>query len=96
MVFATILSEGYINEPNVPEAKCMFNQTESACNYGVGVGILAFLACVVFIVLDALFHQISNARERKYIVLGDLVFSGTKYYRFFYDLCFKCHIFASI
>ncbi|KAK9978261.1 hypothetical protein ABG768_020020 [Culter alburnus] len=86
VVFATILSEGYINEPNVPEAKCMFNQTESACNYGVGVGILAFLACVVFIVLDALFHQISNARERKYIVLGDLVFSGV--WTFLWFVCF--------
>lgn len=54
----------------------MFNGTDSACSYGVGIGVLAFLACVIFLVLDAYFPQISNAKERKLIVIADLVFSG--------------------
>lgn len=61
----------------------MFNGNDSACSYGIGVGVLAFLACVAFIVLDAYFPQISNANDRKYIVLGDLCFSGKNYYRVF-------------
>ncbi|XP_016325422.1 synaptogyrin-2-like [Sinocyclocheilus anshuiensis] len=86
VVFATIVSEGYMNEQHEDITKCMFNQNESACSYGIGVGILAFLACVVFIVLDAYFPQISNANERKYIVLGDLCFSGV--WTFLWFVCF--------
>jgi len=86
VVFATILSEGYINETTHEETKCMFDGNDSACSYGIAIGILAFLACVVFIILDALFHQISNAKERKYIVLVDLVFSGKKVVQGFFFL----------
>lgn len=76
VVFATITAEGYINLKTKNDAKCMFNENDSACSYGVGIGVLAFLACVVFLILDAYFPQISNAKERKCIVIGDLVFSG--------------------
>lgn len=86
VVFATIVSEGYINEQTKEETKCMFNGNDSACSYGIGVGILAFLACVVFIVLDAYFPQISNANDRKYIVLGDLCISGV--WTFLWFVCF--------
>lgn len=88
MVFATIISEGYINAQGEETTKCMFNENDSACSYGIGIGILAFLACVAFIVLDAYFPQISNANDRKYIVLADLTFSGKNYYRVFIYLFF--------
>ena len=77
VVFATITAEGYVNKSTAQEAFCMFNQNASACSYGVAIGVLAFLACVVFFALDAYQPQISNATERKYIVAGDLAFSGT-------------------
>ncbi|XP_051570470.1 synaptogyrin-2a [Myxocyprinus asiaticus] len=86
VVFATIVSEGYINESTGQDTKCIFNQSDSACSYGVSIGVLAFLACVIFIILDAYFPQISNANERKYIVLGDLVFSGA--WTFLWFVCF--------
>ena len=54
----------------------MFNQNENACNFGLGIGVLAFLACVIFLVLDAYLPQISNAKERNHIVTADLAFSG--------------------
>lgn len=76
VVFATITAEGYINPHSSGETKCMFNQNDSACNYGVGIGVLAFMACVVMLIIDANFPQMSNAKQRKIIVLGDLVFSG--------------------
>lgn len=76
VVFATITAEGYINPKSHKDASCIFNEDDSACSYGVGIGILAFMACIVFILLDAYFPRISNAKERKFIVLGDLVFSG--------------------
>lgn len=76
VVFATITAEGYINPHTSDETKCMFNENDSACGYGVGIGIIAFLACVVMLVVDANFPQISNANQRKIIVVGDFVFSG--------------------
>lgn len=56
----------------------MYNNNDSACNYGTAIGVLAFLACVIFLALDAYLPQVSNAKERKYIVTGDLAFSGEK------------------
>ncbi|TRY87431.1 hypothetical protein DNTS_017190 [Danionella cerebrum] len=86
VVFATIINEGYSNTHEGSDTKCIFNSNDSACNYAVGIGILAFLASVAFIVLDAYFQQISNAKDRKYIVLADLVFSGV--WTFLWFVCF--------
>lgn len=76
VVFATITAEGYINLHTSQETKCMFNENDSACNYGVGIGIIAFMACVIMLIIDVNFPQISNAKQRKIIVMGDFVFSG--------------------
>ncbi|XP_057673805.1 synaptogyrin-2a [Corythoichthys intestinalis] len=86
VVFATITAEGYINFTTGPELTCIFNGRDSACGYGMWVGVLAFLACVVLVVLDAYFPRISNAKERKYIIIGDLAFSAT--WTFLWFICF--------
>ncbi|XP_034396038.1 synaptogyrin-2a [Cyclopterus lumpus] len=86
VVFATITAEGYTNPTTTQEINCMFNNNSSACSYGVGIGVLAFLACVVFLILDGYFPQISNAKERKCIVIGDLIFSGA--WTFLWFVCF--------
>lgn len=88
VVFATITAEGYMNLKAQQDLECMFNANDGACNFGVGIGILAFLACVIFLILDAYFPQISNAKERKAIVLGDLVFSGAWTFLWFVCFCF--------
>uniref|UniRef100_A0AAR2J9R3 MARVEL domain-containing protein n=1 Tax=Pygocentrus nattereri TaxID=42514 RepID=A0AAR2J9R3_PYGNA len=88
VVFATITAEGFINPHSQSETKCIFNQNDSACSYGSAVGILAFLACVAFTILDAYLPQISNAKERKYIVISDLVFSGAWTFLWFVCFCF--------
>ncbi|XP_063326730.1 synaptogyrin-2a [Pelmatolapia mariae] len=86
VVFATITAEGYTNTQTKAENQCMFNNNDSACSYGVGVGVLAFLACVLFLMLDAYFPNISNAKERKYIVISDLAFSAA--WTFLWFICF--------
>ncbi|KAM9843736.1 synaptogyrin-2a [Aulostomus maculatus] len=88
VVFATITGEGYVNSATKPDAMCMFNDNDHACSFGVGIGVLAFLACVAFLILDAYFPQISNAKERKYIVIGDLVFSASWTFLWFVCFCF--------
>lgn len=78
MVFASITTEGYVNSVHSAEAKCIFNKNDSACHYAIGIGVIAFLACVAFLVLDAYLPFMSNAQERKYAVMADLGFSGER------------------
>ncbi|KAL7404534.1 hypothetical protein ABVT39_016057 [Epinephelus coioides] len=86
VVFACITTEGYINSAHSAEANCIFNQNDSACHYAVGIGVIAFLACVAFLVLDAYVPFMSNAQERKYAVMADLGFSGV--WSFLWFVCF--------
>ncbi|CAL8303885.1 unnamed protein product [Merluccius merluccius] len=94
VVFATITGEGYINPARTEVTTCMFNNNDNACSYGVAIGVLAFLACVVFLALDAYLPQISNAKERKYIVTGDLAFSGLWTFLWFVCFCLLAHQWA--
>uniref|UniRef100_A0A4W6CH06 Synaptogyrin 2b n=1 Tax=Lates calcarifer TaxID=8187 RepID=A0A4W6CH06_LATCA len=86
VVFACITTEGYINAAHSADAKCIFNQNDSACQYAVGIGVIAFLACVGFLVLDVYLPFMSNAQERKYAVMADLGFSGA--WTFLWFVCF--------
>ena len=54
----------------------MYNQDANACNYGIGIGVIAFMACIAFLVVDAIFDNMSSVEHRKYAVIGDLGFSG--------------------
>lgn len=76
IVFSCIFGEGYINLHSSDQLHCVFNRNEDACRYGSAIGVLAFLASAFFLVVDAFFSQISNATDRKYLVIGDLLFSG--------------------
>ncbi|XP_059527362.1 synaptogyrin-2 isoform X2 [Myotis daubentonii] len=76
IVFSCIFGEGYSNTHESHQRYCVFNRNEDACRYGSAIGVLAFLACAFFFVVDVYFPQISNAVDRKYLVIGDLLFSG--------------------
>lgn len=86
VVFGTITNEGYVNPPTSSEAKCIFNQNDSACHFTVAIGVLAFLACGAFTLLDIYLPFISSAAERKYMVLSELAFSGL--WTFLWFVCF--------
>ncbi|XP_010870902.2 synaptogyrin-2b [Esox lucius] len=86
VVFACITAEGFINRPNSSEVHCVFNQNDSVCHYAVGIGVIAFLACCGFFLLDAYLPLMSNAQERKYAVMADLGFSGV--WTFLWFVCF--------
>ncbi|XP_045691905.1 synaptogyrin-2 isoform X2 [Phyllostomus hastatus] len=76
IVFSCIFGEGYSNTHESEQKYCVFNRNEDACRYGSAIGVLAFLACAFFFVVDVYFPQISNVTDRKYLVVGDLLFSG--------------------
>uniref|UniRef100_A0A673K7W3 Synaptogyrin 2b n=1 Tax=Sinocyclocheilus rhinocerous TaxID=307959 RepID=A0A673K7W3_9TELE len=86
VVFASITAEGYVNSSTENQVKCVFNRNEGACHYGVGIGVIAFLACIAFLLADAFLPSMSNAQERKYVVMADLGFSGA--WTFLWFVCF--------
>lgn len=77
-MFACLVGDGYTNLSEKSDLYCIFNRNADACRYGIGIGILAFLACIFFFMVDVYFPQISNTTDRKYLVLADLGFSGTR------------------
>ncbi|XP_072339698.1 synaptogyrin-2-like [Scyliorhinus torazame] len=88
IVFGCITSEGYMNSLHTSELRCIFNQNVDACHYGVGIGVIAFLICIVFFALDVYFPQISNVNQRKHIVMADLGISGFWTFLWFVGFCF--------
>jgi hypothetical protein len=55
---------------------CNFNKDGGACSYGEAIGIMAFIILLVFIGVDALFDNMSNAQHRKLAVMADMAISG--------------------
>ncbi|KAJ8362632.1 hypothetical protein SKAU_G00114630 [Synaphobranchus kaupii] len=88
VVFGSITGEGFVNQIHSSVPVCVFNRNDAACHYAMGVGVLGFMACVAFLVLDAYFPHISNATERKRIVIADFAFSGVWAGLWFVCFCF--------
>ncbi|XP_074135661.1 synaptogyrin-3 [Sminthopsis crassicaudata] len=88
VVFGSIVNEGYVNSESSPELRCIYNKNEGACNYGIAVGIIAFFACIFFLVLDLNFQEISSVKDRRRAVLLDLAFSGLWSFLWFVCFCF--------
>ncbi|XP_015282054.1 PREDICTED: synaptogyrin-2 [Gekko japonicus] len=95
IVFSCIIGEGYTNNTSSPQLYCVFNHSEDACRYGIGIGVLAFLACVFFFMVDAYFPQISSATDRKYLVMADLGFSALWTFLWFIGFCVLTNQWAS-
>ena len=55
---------------------CPYNYSDSACNFGIAVGVISFIGLMIFLVTDALFDNMSNIQHRKYVVYADAAFSG--------------------
>ncbi|XP_053157326.1 synaptogyrin-2 [Hemicordylus capensis] len=95
IVFSCIIGEGYTNRHESDKLYCIFNRSEDACRYGIAIGVLAFLACVFFFMVDVYFPQISNATDRKYLVMADLGFSALWTFLWFIGFCVLTNQWAS-
>jgi len=76
IVFGCISSQGYRHDSKEDREVCLYNNDNNACNYGVGIGVIAFLASIGFLAGEYMFEQMSSVKTRKHYVLGDLGFSG--------------------
>ncbi|XP_019400498.1 PREDICTED: synaptogyrin-1 isoform X2 [Crocodylus porosus] len=88
VVFGCIVNEGYTNRQDEKEEHCIFNHNHNACNYGITVGVLAFLSCLLYLALDVYFPQISSVKDRKKAVLSDIGISGLWAFLWFVGFCF--------
>ncbi|KAH0629390.1 hypothetical protein JD844_011441, partial [Phrynosoma platyrhinos] len=95
IVFSCIIGEGYTNIHSGDNLYCIFNHNEDACRYGIGIGVVAFLACVFFFMVDIYFPQISNVTDRKYLVIADLGFSALWTFLWFIGFCVLTNQWAS-
>ena len=83
VVFGCI-SAGSYNEYGT----CLFNREAGACHFGVGIGVLAFLGCIVFIAIESQLDTITNPDARKYIVMADIAFSALWTFLWFVCFCY--------
>lgn len=81
IVFGCISSQGRIPDKDGKDY-CLYNGNPNACNYGVGIGVIAFLASMGFLAGEYLFEQMSSVKTRKHFVLGDLGFSSKEKQKF--------------
>ncbi|BFZ03827.1 hypothetical protein BsWGS_06866 [Bradybaena similaris] len=87
IVFGCISSDEVSREPT-NEDSCIMNDDGNACGYGIGIGVLAFLICLGFLVVDAFFENLSSVQHRKYAVLADLGFSALWTFLWFVGFCY--------
>ncbi|XP_052604336.1 synaptogyrin-1 isoform X1 [Peromyscus eremicus] len=88
VVFGSIVNEGYLNNSEEEEEFCIYNRNPNACRYGVTVGVLAFLTCLLYLALDVYFPQISSVKDRKKAVLSDIGVSAFWAFFWFVGFCF--------
>ncbi|XP_046989457.1 synaptogyrin isoform X2 [Schistocerca americana] len=88
IVFGCISSQGYRFDRETKKDVCLYNEDTNACNYGVGIGVIAFLASIGFLVGEFMFEQMSSVKTRKHYVLADLGFSGLWTFLYFVGFCY--------
>ncbi|KAG7163381.1 Synaptogyrin-like [Homarus americanus] len=64
IIFGCISAEGWSKDAKGVE-HCHYNNDSNACNYGVGISVIAFLASIGFIVGEYFFEQMSSVKTRK-------------------------------
>ncbi|XP_046660744.1 synaptogyrin [Homalodisca vitripennis] len=88
IVFGCISSQGWMYDEKEKREVCLYNRDASACHYGTGVAVLAFLASIGFLVGEFLFEQMSSVKTRKHYVLLDLGYSSAWTVLYFIGFCY--------
>ncbi|XP_004710468.1 synaptogyrin-4 [Echinops telfairi] len=73
VVFSSLLTDGFQNKTNSSQLHCIFNHNPVACNFAVGAGLLAFLSCLGFLLLDAHEDRIASSRFKTAFQLLDFI-----------------------
>lgn len=84
VVFGCISSGGWVDE------RCQYNSDSNACNFGVAVGVLAFLGACGFLAIEAMFESFSSIKIRRRAVVADMAFSGLWAFMWVVCFCYLC------
>jgi len=79
-VFGCINAKGWYKLEK--QEKCLFNNDNNACRLGSGLGLIGFLASIAFLIVEALFQNLSSIKIRRRVVAFDLGFSGNILFNF--------------
>ncbi|KAM6224921.1 synaptogyrin-4 [Rhynchocyon petersi] len=73
VIFSSLLTDGYQNKTDSPKLYCVLNSNAMACNSAVGAGLLSFLCCLAFLLLDARESRIASSRFKTAFQLLDFI-----------------------
>ncbi|XP_053462697.1 synaptogyrin-4 [Nycticebus coucang] len=88
IIFSSLLTDGYQNKTESPQLHCILNSNNVACSFAVGAGFLAFLSCLVFLVLDAHESRIASSRFKTAFQLLDFILAVLWAVIWFIGFCF--------
>lgn len=69
---------------------CFYDEDNGACNYGVAIGVIAFLLCLLFLAADYFMDSINSVEVKKYIMVADLLLSAMWSFLWFVCFCYLC------
>ncbi|CAF0796319.1 unnamed protein product [Brachionus calyciflorus] len=91
LLFSLIVSLCISTEDSYEKGTCPFNNDPTACGYGILVGVIAFIACIIFLILDARFENFSSIKIRRRVVVADMVFSAAWAFVWFIIFCYMAN-----
>ncbi|XP_075047201.1 synaptogyrin-4 [Mixophyes fleayi] len=91
IVCGSIISGGFQNLPSSSKLNCVLNENPAACGYGIGIGIVAGLLCLLFLLLDISEPYILNHYMQKIILVSDTLCSVICAALWFIGFCFLAH-----
>ncbi|XP_061444498.1 synaptogyrin-4 isoform X2 [Rhineura floridana] len=88
IIFASLVTEGYQNLTTTSQLHCILNDNGAACCYGITVGVLAFLQCLLFLGFDVFDTSITAHKFKYAILVLDVTFSIIWTCLWFVGFCF--------
>jgi hypothetical protein len=67
---------------------CLYGNDSNACGYGIWIGIIAFIAALLGLVIEAFSDRITNVRERRIVIICELGFSALWSFMWFVGFCY--------
>lgn len=76
IIFSSLLTDGYQNQTDSKQLRCVLNSNGAACGFAVGAGVLALLCCLGFLLLDAREASMVSIRFKTAFQLLDFILAG--------------------
>ncbi|XP_018408454.1 PREDICTED: synaptogyrin-2-like [Nanorana parkeri] len=91
VTFTSLFSGGFKNVPTCSKLTCILNDNIVACRYGIAIGIMACLICVLFLLLEVLGLAICCDLMQKIILISDIICCVLCTILWFFGFCFMTH-----